>query len=275
MRSSPRPPGTSDVPITPATSDGRAATRTRPGRTAMEWLAPLVVVLVAVVMWVPRQAGPIDLRWDGAGVLPSRHVTGRGERLQAAQRAGRDRGCAVSTTAAGGRCSPPAGARDERPDDGRPVASPVVVPHLRVVRPGRAVVPAIVLAARTRAARNTAFRLLPARLVPVRRVVPGGLVRRHHAAVPDFRARCRGPGARHRGLRVGARLIRAADGGHRGICGLGARQADQAPVSRGGHTRGAGASPCGRLARLCGVGRAERRVHPAHVRISAGTVPVL
>ena len=32
----------------------------------MEWLAPLVVVLVAVVMWVPRQAGPIDLRWDGA-----------------------------------------------------------------------------------------------------------------------------------------------------------------------------------------------------------------
>jgi hypothetical protein len=46
-------------------------------------LAPALVVLVTVALWVPRQAGPIDLRWDGGVyyLLGTSLAEGRGYRL--------------------------------------------------------------------------------------------------------------------------------------------------------------------------------------------------
>ena len=49
----------------------------------MDALAPVLVVLVAVLLWLPRQVGPIDMRWDGGVyyLLGTALAEGRGYRL--------------------------------------------------------------------------------------------------------------------------------------------------------------------------------------------------
>ena len=82
MRSSPRPPGTAHTRSTAATSDARSAPSPG-GLPRLEALAALAVVLVSLVLWLPRQAGPIDLRWDGGVyyLLGTALAEGKGYRL--------------------------------------------------------------------------------------------------------------------------------------------------------------------------------------------------
>ncbi len=110
------------------------------GSSQSKALAPVLVVLVAVLLWLPRQVGPIDLRWDGGVyyLLGTALAEGRGYRLL--NEPGEIEARAVPATAARRRRTSPVGSRDERPDNRRPMASPVVVPRLRGVRSGGAVV---------------------------------------------------------------------------------------------------------------------------------------
>jgi hypothetical protein len=82
MRSSPRPPGSSRLPPT-ATSDVLQPAPTRRGPLTLEGLAPLLIVIVIVTLWLPRPAGPIDLRWDGGVhyLLGTSLAQGKGYRL--------------------------------------------------------------------------------------------------------------------------------------------------------------------------------------------------
>ena len=67
------------APVAPGiTADVRAARSSR-----ADVLALVLIVTVAVVMWLPRRAGPIDLRWDGAVyyILGTSLAEGRGYRL--------------------------------------------------------------------------------------------------------------------------------------------------------------------------------------------------
>ena len=140
MRTSPPPPGTGGPGSTAGTSDVPRSSRGRGGLLAVKALAPVLVVLVAVRVVAAAAGWANRLAVGWRSVLPPRDRACRGQRLQAAQRAGRDRGRAVPATAARRRRTSPVGSRDERPDNRRPMASPVVVPRLRGVRSGGAVV---------------------------------------------------------------------------------------------------------------------------------------
>ncbi len=190
MRSSPRPPGNSGVPPTAgsrevphgAARDGGACSR--PKGWHRSWLS-----CVTVALWLPRQAGPIDLRWDGGVyyLLGTSLAEGRGYRLL--NEPGEIEARAVPATPARRRRRSPARARNERPDNRRAVASPVLIPRLRGVRARGAVVPPVVPAAGTCVAGRSAVGLLPARMVPVGHVVPRGFLQRRDGALPDLRPR--------------------------------------------------------------------------------------
>ena len=275
MRSSPRSPGNSGGPVDSRIQGSAAhAARARgPAHGRSARTGPGCPGDCRVMAATAGGANRPPMGWRG--VLPPRNLACRGQRLQAAQRAGRDRGRAVPATPACRRRRSPARARNERPDNRRAVASPVLIPRLRGVRARGAVVPPIVPVAGTCVAGRSAVGFLPARMVPVGHVVPRGFLQRRDGALPDLRPAPGKPGALGSGLRVCTRLVCAADGGHRCIRRVGAREPDQAPLPGGADPRPAGA-PAGRgMAGVRGVGRAKRGVQAPGVRIPARTVPFL
>ena len=83
MHSSLPPPGSSHVGPTAGSRAVPPTPRGRGGLLTAAALAPALVVLVTVALWLPRQAGPIDLRWDGGVyyLLGTSLAEGRGYRL--------------------------------------------------------------------------------------------------------------------------------------------------------------------------------------------------
>jgi hypothetical protein len=83
MRSSLRSPGSSGGPSTAGSPEVPHAPQGAGSLLTAGVLAPALVVLVTVALWLPRQAGPIDLRWDGGVyyLLGTSLAEGRGYRL--------------------------------------------------------------------------------------------------------------------------------------------------------------------------------------------------
>jgi hypothetical protein len=83
MRSSPRPPGASGGPTIVASRNLPRFPSWRRRLVPADVLAAVLVAGLTVVLWLPRQAGPIDLRWDGGVyyLLGTSLAEGRGYRL--------------------------------------------------------------------------------------------------------------------------------------------------------------------------------------------------
>jgi hypothetical protein len=83
MRSSPPPPGASAAPAAAASGELRRPMSRQGKFSSPDLLAAVLVVALTVLLWLPRHAGPIDLRWDGGVyyILGTSLAEGRGYRL--------------------------------------------------------------------------------------------------------------------------------------------------------------------------------------------------
>src|SRR5918993_2687890 len=83
MRSSPPSPRASSAPWISDSGDLPRPMGGRSGLFTPDVLAAVLVVALTVVLWLPRHAGPIDLRWDGGVyyLLGTSLAEGKGYRL--------------------------------------------------------------------------------------------------------------------------------------------------------------------------------------------------
>ena len=208
-------------------------------------------------------------------LLHPRDVACRGERLQAPQRARRHRRGALPASVAGDRRRPPVAARQQRSNDSRTLAASHVLSSVRRLRADRVQIPQNMVAGRVRRARDDAVVVLHARLVLVGRAVSRDLVRDRDADLSVISQPGGEPRARRAGLGGGRGELCPAHRRGRRVRGLGGRQSPATAFPAGGAACRVVTPPCGVVADVCRLGRAQPGVHSSGLRISAGAVQLL